>query len=72
MNKKFQWMLILFLTCILFLYGLATQNIIVNIVAILLAFLISKRGYNVLFAEYDEKMREKKEFYDKLNKNWKK
>lgn len=54
-----KWYLLLFLAVILFLTAMATNQMILNLVVILLAIYIYKYGNPVLFKEYDEKRKKK-------------
>ena len=58
-TDKIKWTVALCGTLLLFLYGLFTQNIIINLLVIFFALVIYKYGNHVLFREYDEKRKRK-------------
>ena len=64
-TDKIKWTVALCGTLLLFLYGLFTQNIIINLLVIFFALVIYKYGNHVLFREYDEKRKRKR----RINKN---
>lgn len=64
------WLFILMLACGFFLVGFASQNFIANLIAIILAFFVSRYGYDLLFKEYDEKNREKRELNERIYKSF--
>lgn len=57
--EKIKWTVVLCGTLLLFLYGLFTQNIIINLLVIFFALVIYKYENHVLFREYDEKRKQK-------------
>ena len=58
-TDKIKWTVALCGTLLLFLYGLFTQNIIINLWVSFFARVIYKYGNDVLFREYDEKRKRK-------------
>lgn len=60
-KEKAKWTVLLFIAVTLFLIGLSTGLIYLNIGSIIIAFFIYKKGNAVLFKEYDERRKEKYE-----------
>lgn len=67
--KKDLWYVLLFVAIVFFTLGLTTGNTIYNIVAIGIAIIIYKFGYEELFGEYNRKRKVQKEKARKLYKN---
>lgn len=61
MNKKILWTLLLFVTCWLFILGLRKNQLIFYLSSLILAYLVQKKGSDVLFEEYNKKNRQKAE-----------
>ncbi|SFK46247.1 hypothetical protein SAMN04488569_10375 [Marinilactibacillus piezotolerans] len=49
------------IACGLFLVGLNTNNFLYNVLTIIIAFLVYRKGYSDLFQEYDKKQDAKRE-----------
>jgi len=62
--KKAKWNLILFSATLLFTISLATGYVLLNIPAIILAFLVYRYGKSILFADYYERKRKSKERFE--------
>lgn len=60
-TTKAKWFTLLLLAIACFVVGLVTGRLIFNLMAIALAVYIYKYGSSVMFAEYDEKQRQRKE-----------
>lgn len=67
--KKGLWYVLLFVAIVFFTLGLTTGNTIYNIVAIGIAIIIYKFGYEELFGEYNRKRKVQKEKARKLYRN---
>jgi len=67
--KKSLWYVLLFVAIVFFTLGLTTGNTIYNIVAIGIAIIIYKFGYEELFGEYNRKRKVQKEKARKLYRN---
>lgn len=63
-KRKAKWLGLLFLATALFLLGLNTGQVILAPLAIGLAFIVRKYGYQDLFSEYDAKQKARKEQHD--------
>lgn len=59
-NNRIVWVLLLLVACGLFLVGLNTNNYIYNLLTVVIAFVIYRNGYSVLFGEYDKKQNAKR------------
>lgn len=62
-NKKIQWSLILLLATILFVISMFTSNPLYLMYSLLLALLVRYKGNDVLFGNYDKKIRNMRERY---------
>lgn len=60
-NEKVKWMVLLFIAILLFTISLFTGYVYLNIITIPLALYIYKQGNPILFKEYNEKQKEKRE-----------
>lgn len=60
-TAKLKWYLMLLLAILLFFTAMATGQLILNAVVIVLAIIIYKYGNPILFKEYDEKRKQKME-----------
>lgn len=67
--KKIMWYVSLFIAMMFFTLSLTTSNPIYNILAIGIAIIIYKFGYEELFGEYNRKRRAQKEKARKLYEN---
>ncbi|WP_161879767.1 hypothetical protein [Alkalibacterium sp. MB6] len=67
--KKSLWYVLLFSAMMFFTLSLVTSNTIYNILAIGIAIIIYKFGYEELFGEYNRKQKDRKEKARKLYKN---
>lgn len=65
-NSKVFWLICLFADLILVIYGIKTQNIIINLIAIVIAVIISKFGQEIILEEYNKKNKDKEELRDKF------
>lgn len=65
-TEKFKWTIALGLTFLCFLYGLFTQNILIQLLVMLSATLIYKNGNKILFKEQEEKRKRRIEESMKL------
>lgn len=65
-TKKAFWLTLLFVGILLFLLGLNTGYYVYNLAAIVLSFIVYRQGYDVLFKEYDESQKEKRETAEKI------
>lgn len=54
-TEKTKWLLLLFVTILLFIVGLYTKIVAINVIVIGMSIYIYKYGNPVLFKEYDEK-----------------
>lgn len=63
-KQKAKWLGLLFLATILFFISINTGQVIFAPLAIGLAFIVRKYGYEDLFKEYDAKQKAKKEQHD--------
>lgn len=61
MKSKTHWTILLVIASLLFIYGLFSQNIIVTIVALVIAIIVQKMGSEVLFKDFDRKQEERLE-----------
>lgn len=61
MKSKTRWTILLVIASLLFIYGLFSQNIIVTIVALVIAIIVQKMGSEVLFKDFDRKQEERLE-----------
>ena len=68
------WYVLLFVAILFFTLGLTTGNVIYNFIAIGIAIVIYKFGYEALFGEYNRKQKAKKEksrkLYEKMQENY--
>lgn len=73
MNQKFIWTSVLLVATCSFLLGLLTNQYLYFGGTIILAFIVYRKGYDVLFKEYDDKQKERrkksKELMQKMRKN---
>ena len=60
MKEKLGWTLALLVAVSLFLTGLVTNQYMYYIATIILAFIIRRNGYEVLFKEFDDKQKERR------------
>lgn len=61
MSSRLFWIILLVISSGLFIYGLIAGEILATIVALILAIVIQKFGYEPLFSDYDQKQQEKVE-----------
>lgn len=59
--KRAKWNLVLFFATLLFTISLATGHVLLNIPAIILAFLVHRYGKHIIFADYYERKRKSEE-----------
>lgn len=69
MNKKILWTLLLFVTCWLFILGLRKNHLIFYVSSLVLAYLVQKKGADVLFEEYNERKAKQKAELTKMIKD---
>lgn len=69
MNKKILWTLLLFVTCWLFILGLRKNQLIFYLSSLILAYLVQKKGSDVLFEEYNERKARQKAELTKMIKD---
>lgn len=69
MNKKILWTLLLFVTCWLFILGLRKNHLIFYLSCLILAYLVQKKGSDVLFEEYNERKARQKAELTKMIKD---
>ncbi|HFI0086754.1 TPA: hypothetical protein ACGOYH_000573 [Streptococcus suis] len=65
-TKKAYWLTLLLVAVVLFLLGLNTGVYAFNLLAIGISFLVYRNGYDVLFREYDDSQKEKRETAEKI------
>ncbi|HFU4376329.1 TPA: hypothetical protein ACGO88_000013 [Streptococcus suis] len=65
-TKKTYWLTLLLVAVVLFLLGLNTGVYVFNLLAIGISFLVYRNGYDVLFKEYDDSQKEKRETAEKI------
>ena len=65
-TKKAYWLTLLLVAVVLFLLGLNTGVYVFNLLAIGICFLVYRNGYDVLFKEYDDSQKEKRETAEKI------
>ncbi|HEL1585037.1 hypothetical protein F9856_01105 [Streptococcus suis] len=65
-TKKAYWLTLLLVAVVLFLLGLNTGVYAFNLLAIGISFLVYRNGYDVLFKEYDDSQKEKRETAEKI------
>ncbi|HEL1839076.1 TPA: hypothetical protein TX084_001545 [Streptococcus suis] len=65
-TKKAYWLTLLLVAVVLFLLGLNTGVYVFNLLAIGISFLVYRNGYDVLFKEYDDSQKEKRETAEKI------
>ena len=65
-TKKAYWITLLLVAVVLFLLGLNTGVYAFNLLAIGISFLVYRNGYDVLFREYDDSQKEKRETAEKI------
>ncbi len=65
-TKKAFWLMLLLLGIILFLLGLNTGHYLYNIAAIGVSLVVYRKGYDILFKEYDDRQREKRATAEKI------
>ncbi|CYU92775.1 hypothetical protein [Streptococcus suis] len=65
-TKKAYWLTLLLVAVVLFLLGLNTGVYAFNLLAIGTSFLVYRNGYDVLFREYDDSQKEKRETAEKI------
>ncbi|HFI0149570.1 TPA: hypothetical protein ACGO3A_000681 [Streptococcus suis] len=65
-TKKAYWLTLLLVAVVLFLLGLNTGVYVFNLLAIGISFLVYRKGYDVLFKEYDDSQKEKRETAEKI------
>ncbi|HFU3788849.1 TPA: hypothetical protein ACGPF1_001246 [Streptococcus suis] len=65
-TKKAYWLTLLLVAVVLFLLGLNTGVYAFNLLAIGIGFLVYRNGYDVLFKEYDDSQKEKRETAEKI------
>lgn len=67
-EKKMKWNIILFLAIGLFGLGLFSGQVLFNILAIVLAFIIHRFGNPILFKDYYERKRKSQERFREYKK----
>ena len=65
-TKKAYWLTLLLVAVVLCLLGLNTGVYAFNLLAIGISFLVYRNGYDVLFREYDDSQKEKRETAEKI------
>lgn len=65
-TKKAYWLILLLAAVVFFLLGLNTGVYAFNLLAIGISFLVYRNGYDVLFKEYDDSQKEKRETAEKI------
>lgn len=65
-TKKAYWLTLLLVAVVLFLLGLNTGVYVFNLLAIGISFLVYRNGYDVLFKEYDDSQKEKRETAERI------
>lgn len=60
-NKKVFWLLLLFIAILLFILSIATGYTLFSIISLVLGVFIYKNGDSILFKEYNEKSKRKRE-----------
>jgi len=67
MKAKVLWAILLIIVAILFVYAFFVKEITLTIIALVLAILVQKFGYDTLFSDYDRKREEKLEKKEENN-----
>ncbi|MDW8741830.1 hypothetical protein Q7W37_02050 [Streptococcus suis] len=65
-TKKAYWLTLLLVAVVLFLLGLNTGVYVFNLLAIGISFLVYRNGYDILFKEYDDSQKEKRETAERI------
>lgn len=60
MKTKIYWYSVFFVTLLLFIIGLLSQNLIINIIVIILAFYLSRYGTDIILEDYNKRIENRK------------
>ncbi|HBD0804018.1 TPA: hypothetical protein KG988_003205 [Enterococcus faecalis] len=60
-KEKIKWTSLLFIAILLFLGAIVTGNVVLNILSISIAILVYMKGDPILFGEYNQRLKIKRE-----------
>lgn len=66
-SNKMRWYLILVFAAALFIISLFTLNPVSLVFSLILGLLVKYKGYDILFGNYDKRIRDVQEKYKKIN-----
>lgn len=67
-KEKIKWTSLLFIAILLFLGSIVTGNTLLNIFSISIAILVYVKGNDVLFSEYNQRLKDKKDKQELMKK----
>ncbi|MDK6371096.1 hypothetical protein QP101_03210 [Aerococcus urinae] len=70
-TKKLFFYSVFFLAILLFLLGLLSGNIVFSLLSIVLGFIVYSKGDSILFKKYNDRVKERTKFRDKVMANMK-